>query len=271
MFSLISFFLGFFFSLPRLSRFPMTVIPRCSKVASRTVRPRSGEALNTTGTFYCIPGYICSPRDVGYSGVGIIAPSSRSAGRAAARKTGSDANSAQMTVPTLQRVTISRGSISQVSEHFDAVPGPQGDGEKRLYVLAGHKRKAITLGDSGEEQRSFHHREAGTNADAGSTTEWKISEARDSTAADRVISPAQWIEALGIGKEADVTVCKPLHQENIRAGGDAVAVELEIVDGTAADAPGRRIEPHRFLHDHFSVGKPGQIGDGGRSAAQDFA
>jgi hypothetical protein len=56
------------------------------------------------------------------------------------------------------------------------------------------------LSDGGEKQGGFHHREAGTNAYAGTAAEREVGEAGEVATADGIVAPALWIEALGVRK-----------------------------------------------------------------------
>lgn len=152
----------------------------------------------------------------------------------------------------------------------EAVAGAEGDGEKRNDGRLGEQSEAVTLGDGGEEERCFHHREPGTDAHARAPAKGEIREARDAAGANRVDAPTLRIEAQRVWEETGVTLREPLEKEDVRAFADAVAAEIEILEGTAADAPGGRKKAKRFLDHHFGVGEAGEIGKRRRASGEDL-
>src|SRR5690349_24617951 len=160
-------------------------------------------------------------------------------------------------------------SRAAVEAHFEAVFGAEGDGEEWSDAAVGNKRELKALREGGEEQRGFHHGETGADADARASAERKIRETRKAAAADRIVAPAFGIEAFGIGKETRIAMDDPLEQENVGTSGDAIAVEFEVANGPAANAPSRRVEAHGFLDDHFGVRQARKIGERGSGTAQD--
>jgi len=72
-----------------------------------------------------------------------------------------------------------------------------------------------------------------------------------------------------LDEDARVAVDEPLNQEDLSPLGHAIAADLTVGKGLAADAPCRRIQPHRFPDDPFGVAEIGNIAGGGGSIAQD--
>src|ERR1700726_2191579 len=90
------------------------------------------------------------------------------------------------------------------------------------------KPQSINLGDGGENQHCFSHRECGTDANAGTGAERQISETRPAGTA--LLRKPRGLEPLGIFPKRRIAVQHPRNHPYNRTLWNALAANLIIRD-----------------------------------------
>src|SRR5215471_15764755 len=108
-----------------------------------------------------------------------------------------------------------RGGIATGQNCSDSVLGPQSDGGKELYGMAGNERQVELLGDRRQQQGGFHRGKGSADASPWTAAKGKIGTARQLLF--KLCRPTVGIEAQGIVPIARIAVDEPLADEDVGA------------------------------------------------------
>jgi hypothetical protein len=140
-------------------------------------------------------------------------------------------------------------------------PGrPQGQVMDRIRFdgLARNQGKAGALGDGGEQQVALHHGEVETDTDARTRTE------RHKSIAGKLFLPfgreTLRIKLFRFWEVFLASVQGIRSKQHYRTFGDAIAINLDIAQGTPGKRIGRWVEPQSFLEDLQAIGQTSQVG-----------
>jgi hypothetical protein len=114
----------------------------------------------------------------------------------------------------------------------------------------------------GEGEAGLEQGEGLADAHALAAAEREVGEARELAA--KLGGPARGVEALGIRVVAGVAVHDPLRHHDDRAAGDAVAGDLVVLEGLAAERGDRRVQAQGLEDDLLVQLQARDVGEGRR-------
>src|SRR5262249_17256828 len=153
-----------------------------------------------------------------------------------------------------------------LEDHMNRITRSQRDHRARFDALPLGEPQPPMSRDRSEKQHAFHPREAFTYADARTTAKRIVRELW--TRLSRFGSPALGIKPIRVREEALVVMRDERAHQDYRAGRQHPSVDSVVFDGSPADRPCRRIKPHGFGEDHFSVAQAREVFGGWRSPVE---
>src|SRR5215204_1523148 len=130
---------------------------------------------------------------------------------------------------------------ARAHEHGESAARPEGRGLADLEPVAGHALEREALADRRGDDADLELPEAHPEADPRAAAEGHVGAARDLLALS--FKEALGAERVRVLPHVGQPVRRPRAVVHGHAGGDAVAVQLEVRDGAARADPGRRVQP----------------------------